>query len=153
MKSRTLISFCRKPGSNPSQGWSDCAAAPSREMVGVAVMCVPFSTPSKRTSPQPEQRARVPGYHQLLVSRDDPRRDLAVRRGDSRPSSLVRLRVEFQPQPAGSLADAPAYLGRVLADPRGEDQPVHSAQDGGQRADLFGGAVDEVVHGEARFGL
>ena len=46
-----------------------------------------------------------------------------------------------------------ADLRRVLADAGGEDQPVDAAQHGGQRADLLGRPVDEVVDGEARLRL
>src|SRR5215212_8745457 len=135
MKSRTFISFCQKPGSNPSQDGTDFLPTPSREIVGT-MMVLLTCRPLTKLSTQSEQRPRVPRDHQLLVGRDYPRRDLASRRGDSRAAAVVRLGVEFYAEPARSLADARAYLGRVLANACGEDQPVHAAQHGGQRADL-----------------
>ena len=46
-----------------------------------------------------------------------------------------------------------ADLRRVLADAGGEDEPVDPAQDRGERANLFGGTVHEVVDGEPGSGL
>ncbi len=53
------------------------------------------------------------------------------------------------PSQADAVADSLADLGRVLADAGREHQPVDAAQNRGQRADLLGGAVDEVVHRQA----
>src|SRR5215204_3605179 len=122
MKSRTLSSFCQRPGLNPSHGEVSFRAAASLETVVVIVVLLPLRLALKFSS-QPEQRPSVPGYHQLLVGRDDPRRDLALSCGDSWAARLIRLGVEFHAQPARSVADAPADLGRVLADACGEDQP------------------------------
>src|ERR1044071_8496396 len=158
MKSRTSVAFTQRPGLKPSHAGFSCTAAPwletpgETEMLGDIAVLLPVRLVRKFLS-QPEQRPRVPGYHHLLVGRDDPRRDLALLPGDSRAVGLVRALVEFDAQPARRLADAPANLGRVLADARREDQAVQAAQHGGQRADLPGDAVDEVVHRQARVGF
>src|ERR1044071_10489127 len=107
MKSRTLISFCQSPGWKPSHAaFTFSPAIFSEIVVAIAVLLACVCSRS-----QSEQIARVPGYHQRFVGRNHPRRDLALRRGDSRTPTAVRLRVKLDAQPARSLADSAAYLG------------------------------------------
>src|ERR1044072_2253479 len=122
MKSRTLLSFCQRPGLRPAHGGDSFRAAASLETVVVIVLFFP-PRPARKFSSQPEQRPHVPADHQLFVGWDDPRRDLALSCGDSWAARLIRLGVEFHAQPARRVADARANLSRVLADACGEDQP------------------------------
>ena len=78
---------------------------------------------------------------------------LASRCGDPRTSSRVRLGIHLDAEPRGGFADSAADLGGVLADAGGEDEAVDAAQHGGERSDLLGGAVHEVIHGQPGVGL
>src|SRR5690348_6629041 len=90
---------------------------------------------------------RVPGDHPFLVGRDDPDRDARVRGGDARAILRIGLRIELDPEPGQLLAHAPANLGRVLADARGEDEAVESPESGGKPSCLAHDAIDEVIDG------
>src|SRR6516162_8684220 len=102
---------------------------------------------------QTQEQAAVPSDHQLFIGRDDPYRDPAFGHRDPESVPGICLRVEFNAQPCGRLADSPADFGRVLPDAGGENQSVDAAQYGGQRADFLGGPVHEVIYCQPRFRL
>jgi hypothetical protein len=62
-------------------------------------------------------------------------------------------RIKFDSQPCSGFADSPADLGRVFTNAGSENQPVDTAKNCCQSANLLRRAVDEVVHGEACFRL
>ena len=66
------------------------------------------------------------------------------------PPLAIRVRVQVDAEPRRRVADPAADLGRVLADAGGEDERVDAAEHRGERADLLGGAVDEVVDRQLR---
>ena len=87
-----------------------CRRAASRSRAG-RVMSAP-----------PDQGEGVARDHQLLVRRDDEKRDAAVGSRDAGGAGLVGGRVELGAEPAQALGDAGADRGRVLADAGGEDE-------------------------------
>jgi hypothetical protein len=121
--------------------------------VAIEAMCALQSVPVRTGFDQSQQPPGVAGDHQLLVGGDHPGRGPAVDLGDLRALHLVGLEVQLDAQPGAGLDDAAADLGGVLADAGGEDEPVDAAHHAGQPADLPGGAVDEIVHGQAGLGL
>ncbi len=99
-------------------------------------------------SDESQQHSRVPGDDQFFVRRDDPGRHAASCARNPRALSRIRLVIELDAQPRRRLADPGPDLRRVLADAGGEDQPVDPAQHAGERADLLGRLVDEIVDGQ-----
>src|SRR4029453_5559332 len=95
-----------------------------------------------------QQLAGMARDHQLFVGRDHPGGHGAPRVGNARPPGGVPPRVDLDAEPGGGRADARADLRGVLADAGGEDQRVDAAEHSGQRPDLLGRAVDEVVQRE-----
>ena len=99
---------------------------------------------------QSQQHARCAGRSSVLRWSGSPRPRLCCSRLEIRgPVRGVGLRVQLDAEPRGGLADAAADLGGVLADAGGEHQRVDPAEHGGERADLLGRAVDEVVDAPA----
>ena len=109
-----------------------------------------LSAAVRADSMSPSSDARVPGDHQLFVGRNHPADTRLPAREIRGPVAGVGVLVELDAEPGRGLADAPADLGGVLADAGGEHEAVDAAQHRGERADLLGRAVDEVVDGEAR---
>src|SRR5262245_10871875 len=146
MKSRTLISFCQRPVRNPCQDVSVC----SRSFIEGAVAAI--ATPSHPGSHavsgrEPQQRTGMPGNDQFFVRWDHPCRNATAVSGDSRLPCAVRFFVQLYAEPGRGRADSLSNLGGVLADARGEDETVDSAQDRRERADFLGCAIDEIIQG------
>src|SRR5262245_23333169 len=106
-----------------------------------------------RTRPsadQPQQQPGVARDHQFLVGPDHPPRDPAAAGRDPRGVPAVGLAIELDAEPRACLADPLANLRGVLADPGGEHQRVDAAHHRGERADLLGRLVDEILDRQPR---
>src|SRR3954470_10608510 len=98
MNARTLMSFCQSAPRNPSQ--AEAAVAGLTGGTAVTLISDSNSPPRRRAAAgNIEQRARVPGDHQLFVGRNDPRRHAAGKRRNSRPVPVVGARVELDAEP------------------------------------------------------
>ena len=144
MKSRTLISFCQRPVRNPCQG----EAAP---LAVLSLRTVDGHTHSLRRphgagldqSQQPPVCRAIISSSLVGITQADTRLPAREIRG---PLARVGVGIELDAEPGAGLADPRADLGRVLADAGGEHEAVDAAQRRGERADLLGRAIDEVVH-------
>src|SRR3990170_5889496 len=87
------------------------------------------------------------GYHQFLVGRYRPGRAATCQRGDERAVPVIGFIVEVEAEPVKRLANPLAYWRSVLADTRGENESVESAQGGSQSTDLGYRAIYVKLHG------
>ena len=92
-----------------------------------------------------DQSAGMARDHQILVRLDHIGRDAAVRSADLVLMSVVRERVELQPEPRRCPADLLADGGSVLADAAGKHQSVETAERCSERADMARGVVAEQI--------
>src|ERR1043166_4462419 len=91
--------------------------------------------------------------HQFFICGYYPDRNLAPRRRDASSFVFVSRRVDFNPQPGRRFRYSPANLRRVLTNAGSEYERIDAAQDRGERSNLFGDAIDEIIDGEPGFRL
>src|SRR5213592_3634950 len=92
-----------------------------------------------------EQLARVARDHQLFVGRNDPRGNTARVGADPYCVTGVRVGIELNAEPRRVAAYTFANRPAVLADPRGEDNGVQTAERSGQRAQLTRDSIDVQI--------
>src|SRR5688500_11064658 len=87
---------------------------------------------------------------ELFVRGHHPHVDNAGRCRQVWTMTLVGGPIDLDTEPRRRVADALADGRGPLADARGEDQAINTAEHGGERADILGDSVDEIVDGEPR---
>src|SRR5215471_11699722 len=90
----------------------------------------------------------MPRDHQLLVSRNDVKRDSAVARRDQGPSLSISGGIKLRAKPKKSLGDSSAHHDRVLTNPSGEDKRVKSPERCSQHASAQRNMMHKVVNRE-----
>src|SRR6266436_4973880 len=89
----------------------------------------------------------MPCDHQVLVGWYDPSRHGGARARDPWAAFGIGLLVQGDAEPMRLPAGTRPYLGRVLADARGEHEYVQSAERRSKRPELASDAVDKQVDG------
>src|SRR5208282_6502863 len=86
----------------------------------------------------------MPRDHEVFISRNDPRRNMAV--GNTWAAARIGIVVDLDAEPCRFDADPAAYLGGVFADPGGEDERVEPAESRNQRAEFAGYAIYKDIN-------
>src|SRR5678816_4551722 len=91
--------------------------------------------------------------HQLFIRWNYPHGRLAASRGNLFKTLSIGRFIQLDAEPCGRLTNSSPDLRRVLTDSGSENETINTTERGSQSADVFGDAVDEVVHGELGRGL
>src|SRR6185436_5725904 len=103
MKARTLTSFCHRAPRNPSHG--DAVVEPEAVFPSIELMSLSDGSALSAAAGNAQQRARMPGDHQLFVGGNDKGRHAAGRSRDPWSVSGVGTVVQHDAEPRRRLAD------------------------------------------------